>query len=431
MNIHSRAFVLFVKLTELTPATPADVCVACFDFLDATIKPFLKESGWALPSPYGAVAVVRTVDEALRLARHMVQHTSRVALPIAIGMDWGRLDRVYGLKTWNAAASSINIAARMASVPALRGRVAVSRTAKENACAASTPLGQLFGAEQTGVVKTTTFQYHSVKAADYRQSLRRRKCTLRLPVAVDSSAADVLVYDVQGYSRLSQVRQAQVVGDLTACVERALESVGPSLAGDGHSGDGGYLVFARSYENSGAVAWQAAIELRRQTRQVGLPVRIGLAHGPVVKRRNGSFVGGTMLLADHLSALPDLDQICVSLQFWNGLHPSYKNGWTGRRAPVPDASAVLVQEKGGATVSDSISRVVRYTAQGNYRRLMALRELSSRRPDDAQLSALLRRQAEAWIRECSQLERILAGTLDPSIVREVRRWNRDISQHLR
>src|SRR5262249_2547310 len=107
-----RGYALFVKLWGLKADTQVGEAVARMDALDHALIQAGGQGNW-FASPYGGAIFVERIEPAIEAARTLIAKMTRAGNEISIGVSWGRFERVYNVSQWNAAATPINLAARM------------------------------------------------------------------------------------------------------------------------------------------------------------------------------------------------------------------------------------------------------------------------------------------------------------------------------
>jgi hypothetical protein len=103
------------------------------------------------------------------------------------------------------------------------------------------------------------------------------------------------------FTSFPETEQEAYVNNLSKAVELTRQEV-PAFEEFSPAGDGGYVVFAADL----AAGWSFATRLRRHARRMNLRLRIGAATGPVLKTAHRNAVGGSILVADGVSAFSSL-----------------------------------------------------------------------------------------------------------------------------
>jgi class 3 adenylate cyclase len=424
-----RAYVAFLKLLDLTARIGAEECHRLFQRLDDTVGAICKSGhAWSLPSPYGAAVVFDNPRSALVGVCRILNCLSKSGIRVGVGVDWGLLERVYNFNDWNTAAVAINTAARIASRPRTSRRLALTPTALEQVAFASSQLRSCFGSCSEGRVKTTRIAYHMAKEKPLRTALKAKPLIVHSRIRpADPRQADIIVYDIVRYSEMTPSMQKAAVAQLSDCVERSAKSVDSADWSYGPSGDGGYFALVSDGADSASRAWHFAVELRNQCRLLGIPVRIGLAHGPVLFRGAGGAVGGAVLLADEISSLAPSGGIAVSKVFWDAFHPSYKNGWKQKKCRL-EAKALVVDDGQTLQPSEDLSRLMLFVAKTWYLQCLSL--VGGNRITTA-MRKLAGEHFAAWKNAVEIIERQYGRHIRASVILQSRRWLKDIEDKVK
>lgn len=339
--VFEQGYAVFVKLWDITAAVSADVAVHLFNTLDKLLLSSIRgtKEKW-FPSPYGGAIVVADVESALKAARDIIQRTEKEAITASVGIAFGGFDRVLTVTRWNTAALAMNIAARMASNAETKGRVAVQPKVHTDAVSAKKEFEALFEPKATGRVKATTFEYYLIKDAAYRQQIKG-SITIA-STKKPSRPSDIVLFDIERYSEQPQEVQMKLVDGLSKCVEFAI-SGGSEPDYFGPAGDGGYVAFINKPGRTGPTAWSFAKGLKSQAERENIPIRIGIANGPVLSSSERTVVGGVVLLADAASSHARTGGIAVTQEFWDTLANQLKHDW--EISSIAADSFLLLQNK--------------------------------------------------------------------------------------
>ncbi|HYX30762.1 MAG TPA: hypothetical protein VE863_19655 [Pyrinomonadaceae bacterium] len=232
------------------------------------------------------------------------------------------------------------MAARMASNPKTKGAVSVDPKTKKDAVSARKGVRSLFGPLREGKVKRTVFQYHEIVNSQYVQKidkpaklqLRKRKTRL----------ADVVLFDIEKYSEQPQPKQAKLADSLSRCVEFALADLGAKPC-YGPAGDGGYLAFLADESEGSNIAFSFARNLRDQAKDEEVPIRIGIASGPIASSDDRPILGGVVLEADSVSSHASPGEIAVTRDFWEHQPVQLRYGWD-TKSEIADHSIFLIHQ---------------------------------------------------------------------------------------
>lgn len=279
-------YVLFARIWNLNSDSAADEAYIFLNSLDEILRSKLEdpEESW-LPNPYGAVAVFANVEACVESIEPLM-----AALPLlSIGIAWGELERTHSINTWSAAAVPINEAARLASIKSVQGHVAVTKKVREDLWRSKIRYRDLFGAEQTATIKEAEFRYYLLsKLGPEGQKRSRSGPVIRLD-SMRSLPANIVSCDIEKYSRKPTHEQAKISNILFRLVEQSLFAVGGLNAHWTPAGDGGQVIFR---ESSAPQAWNFARSLFEEVSNSGVPLRIGIEHGPILESKYRAAVGG-------------------------------------------------------------------------------------------------------------------------------------------
>jgi len=352
-----QGYVVFVKLWDLSSSVSADIAHALFYKLDSLLLRSVKgdKNKW-FPSPYGGAVVVFEVETSLLVAKKIIQETAKKGIQVSIGIAYGHFERVHSVTRWNTAALAMNIAARMASSEKARGRTVVQPKVTKDALLARGEFRSIFSPLKRAKVKNTTFQYSFLVADDYIQTF---ETSIQVPLRKQKTRmADVVLFDIEKYSEKSQKDQTRLADSLSRCVEFALAGVAAKPTHFGPAGDGGYLAFVFDDDGSTHTAWPFARNLRHQANAANIPIRIGIASGPILSTKDRPIIGAVVLDADHVSSAAPTGQISVTTEFWDALAVELRSEWEVGTA-TPDGLVLVLQEP-TTVVSDEPLRATDY-----------------------------------------------------------------------
>src|SRR5215469_10223867 len=320
-----QGYAAFVKLWDLTPDTPADKVCMLVDALDEVLLRRVGQHSW-FQNPYGGSALFFDVDTCLESVLDVIASLSATGAVISIGIAWGNFERTFVVRDWNTVAIPVNTAARLASIPEIRGCVAVHPKVREDMGRARDSYTSLIEQEQSATVKDTEFRYHLLKSP-YRQIdvIETRPKPSEGPGSISLKQANIVSFDIEKFSLETETRQRELLETLFRHVEQSLNRVGKK-ADDvwTPAGDGGQVIFPAVPENSSPQALQFAQCLLGLPPQSGLRLRVGIDSGPIVTSRHRAAVGGALLRADEISAYGNPTAIAVSTGFWDGLPDALK-----------------------------------------------------------------------------------------------------------
>jgi class 3 adenylate cyclase len=314
------------------------------DSLDDALLSALKgdKDCW-FQNPYGASAFFPNVTTCLECLRKIVADLSKAGAVISVGVAWGNFGRNHAVVSWSAVAHAINTAARLASIESVRRNVAVDRKVREDLIRSGTP-STFFGAERADRVKGAGFRYFLLTDPSM-QGESPPPSKIEPPNTLSITLANIVSFDIEKYSRKSEPEQAKLTDELFWGVDHSLERIGKKPESSWTpAGDGGQLVFLSDEGRSAPQAWQFAQFLLERASEKELPLRIGIAHGPVLKSKHRASVGGALLRADQISSETKAYGIAVSEDFWKGLADEFKTGVKVAR-PATDSSVLLTFPK--------------------------------------------------------------------------------------
>ena len=425
-----KAYAIFVKLADLRRDTPADVCKAMFDELDRVAAEVTKPRGdELLLSPYGVILVKRRVVDAFSAVESLTKSLGRLGIRVAVGMDWGWFDPVFNVTKWNAAAPAINVAARLANLPEAPQHLIVSPKVQTDARLAAARFKNTFSDTRSGRVKRTSVQYHLAEADEYVQVLSDP------PMFVTSGAecesADVVAFDIEGFSEQTPEIQIQWVRLLNDCIHRALMGFDSRLWAYGPAGDGGFFAFVAAPQRSNGAAWPFACELQNQFRFDGLRVRIGVNNGPVLKRGEGSAVGGAILIADWLSSIAISGGIAVSQDFWKTLHAHQRVDWSADSQTVDGIGVVNLSRRISPEAVELITRLIAYVEESRYLSVLGLYEAAQKEKDGLDILDMFKNALASWSEEIGIIEQQYADLVQTSLIKDLRNRMRSLAELLK
>ena len=319
-----QGFAVFVKLWDLTPDAPADKVCMLVDALDEVLLRRAGSASW-FQNPYGGSALFLDVDTCLESVVDVITSLSGTGAVISIGIAWGNFERNFAVRDWNTVAIPVNTAARLASIPEIRGRVAVHPKVREDMVRARDSYAGLTEQEQSATIKNTQFRYHLLKSP-YRQSgvIETRPKPSEGPGSISLKQANIVSFDIEKFSLETETRQRELSQTLFRHVEQSLNRVGQKPGDWTPAGDGGQVIFLAVPENSSPRALEFAQYLLDLPPQSGLRLRVGIDSGPIGASRHRAAVGGALLRADEISACGNATAIAVSTRFWSGFPDALK-----------------------------------------------------------------------------------------------------------
>jgi hypothetical protein len=317
-----QGYATFVKLWDLTRDTPADKGCMLVDALDEVLLRRVDRASSWFQNPYGGSAFFPDVDTCLESVVDVITSLSGTGAVISIGIAWGNFERIFAVRAWNTVAIPVNTAARLASIPEIRGCVAVHPKVREDMGRARDSFTGLTEQEQSATVKNTQFRYHLLKSP-YRQIEPRPKPS-EGPRSISLKPANIVSFDIEKFSLETETRQRELSETLFRHVEESLNRVGQKAGDWTPAGDGGQVIFLDVPENSAPQALQFAQCLLGLPPQSGLRLRVGIDNGPIGASRHRAAVGGALLRADEISASGNPTAIAVSTGFWDGLPDALK-----------------------------------------------------------------------------------------------------------
>jgi len=319
-NSWDHCYVVFFRLCDLDSERlrQNSLVAGAFQILEECVEAVVAThaESWSQSSVYGRFAVFSgDVAAALNAAADVLGAAVSRGVELSVGVACGRIEVRRDIDGPNWAGSAINLAARLASVPAAKPqrRILVEHEVAGDAVTAGSfsfkpPLTK---PESLAQVKRTALRFR-------RQSnlgtFKREHEIEALRVDGHATVCSV-VFDIVRYSELPLHEQVKVAEDLDREVRRALEDCNIQNRGEDFwyspAGDGG-VVCLKSTRNT----WAFARSL--QSNVAGkVPIRIGIGIAPIVVMPDGLPVGRGVLLADAISALPPDNSICCSQRFWN------------------------------------------------------------------------------------------------------------------
>lgn len=328
-------YTLFIKVWSLSAATASDVAAAIVDVVDAALLALpgidSNKERW-FPSPYGAAIILPTVVDALDAVGTLFSKASDNGIEVSIAIARGRFRRVTSIGRWNVAGDALNYAARIAHYTSLRRRVAVTTQVADDALKARADYEGLFHHEETAVVKNTSLKYRLLLVPHQTGQL----LPTPNPTGVTVQTVHVVLFDIERFTEKPPEIQSALVDRLSRCVEYSIQAT-REPDDFGPAGDGGYALFPAA---STASAWNFATRLRTFSEQMEVPLRIGVATGPVAQTKHRCAVGAAIFVADSVSALSSLSGIAVAKDFWSSLASEHRMNWI---SPRDDGTSVVVE----------------------------------------------------------------------------------------
>ncbi|MBI5386572.1 MAG: hypothetical protein HZA90_18025 [Verrucomicrobia bacterium] len=280
-------------------------------------------------SPYGGGALLWTnIDDALAMTPMIIGAATKAGVRIAIGLHIGSAAEFQDPEESNIVGSAINIAARVAAIPTVEGGAAAT---EEFVIAAQSALEDtrrdVFGEKLQVRVKRTEVVYRFLTKKGFQQPNKLPPLAI-LSIPHKPREMHVLAYDMARFSELSEDKQRDSVDKLTLVIKEALTTMGwelPNTKGIWFTpaGDGGAFILEVRF---GAAALHFAQDLRRWAVAFRLELRIGIALGQMVERREGTPIGPAMLEADRTSAKAETGSIAVAESFWQTLRDMDREG---------------------------------------------------------------------------------------------------------
>ena len=314
-----RRYGVFVKLWSLTPEASAPECKALFDKLDEELLSQVSETDDWFPSPYGGAVILGNVAKSLSSAKFLLESLTANGIVASVAITWGLFHRIPNVHRWNVVAIPMNMAARMASCGRGKGKVLldtrVAALAKE---AGIVPSIYRIGPAQVSAVKRTEIKFHELDEASLVLGPHWSANSAK-PEQANDDVADIVCFDIEGYSQCKPERQEELVEKLSKAIDASLRSTKTSKDLFEPAGDGGYLAFKSTSQDLAAAAWQFARNLRDIAVAKGIPLRIGIHSGIVTSANHREAVGGSVIRADQVSALPNAGDLAVTEVFWDSL----------------------------------------------------------------------------------------------------------------
>jgi hypothetical protein len=348
-------YAVFVKLWQLTFAISAPDACRVTSHLDAAFGELSKEPFF--PNPTGGAIIVKEVEEALQSAVRLSSYLIAQGIEASIGIDHGTFEKVYNVTGWNTTAIALNVAARMAHWPVARGKISVTRKVKVHALGAGATFAAALGPEQQGKVKATDFSCHLLETVINADPISP-------PVPLECPrpfGAHVLVVDIERYSEKSGSEQQHLVDALSKCVDFACSATSAQTSQFSPAGDGGYFVFASTEQASAGSTLLFARVVIEHARSAHVPIRTGIAFGPVIKTGRRPAVGGIVLKADVTSAHAPTFGLAMPIDDWDVVPEPFRDGWRfqGRKTDLPIGPIGLLlprTESVGFRESDGFAR---------------------------------------------------------------------------
>ncbi len=314
LKTYSDRAIIFCRLVNIQDMDNPEITAATLG-LDSSIESLIASrfpDSERHGSVFGAYVVVKKpIRRVLEFAESLRLECFERAITLAMGISDGRLEPVRDLEQENLVGTAINYAARLAFFPDGIGRIAVKEDVAIQARNSGCDEDEWFGAKERGRVKTTNLSFRWLQRDRERRIPSRREQRPRDDA--NSRVVHVAVYDLKGYSGLSDEDQLELFKRLHSVVRDALELARADLGTrDWYSpaGDGGAVVFGESPR----ALWSFARALASYARRAKLELRIGVDRGEicVLKNFGRKPVGTPVIRADYLSSIAEIGGICLS-----------------------------------------------------------------------------------------------------------------------
>jgi hypothetical protein len=352
---YREGYAIFARLCELNAQTAADKAYREVSILDDTLLDLGdRDPDRFFPSPYGGAILVDSVVDAIQKAATLMDTLSSRNIRAAIAITYGKFARVFSVNAWNATAFALNTAARMTASPEGWRQISVSQSVKDDALRANSSFQNAFGPGRHGQVKETKFcsyaYFHEIHKPEPKED-----------VAFDPNTtfgAHILVVDIERYSLKPPEDQQESVELLNRCLDDTITATRTQPDAFGPAGDGGYFVFRSGSSGSAPAALLFAHELVRHALARGVRIRCGIASGPVVQTKHRPAVGGTIILADEVSAKGEPFKLAATPVTWDDLAKPLRGNWHEQKRI--DQATVLLKtglepDKGSTVVRNFLS----------------------------------------------------------------------------
>lgn len=290
-------------------------------------------------SPFGLFILVDCLPwDALSLASSIKARADGSGVQIGMGIARGEVKPRSDIDGGNFVGIPINLAARMASAKHGDLRIAVESAIVQDVKQTSDTYK--FSPKQDTPVKGTELDYHFLNPP--LQGAKPRQNSI--------ASVHVIVYDIVGYSKLSQDIAWRATTILTDWVTTFIQqqSLNPDDYIIGPAGDGGAIAFR---PNLGArTGAQLAFSLARhiivklsKNNADSFQVRVGVTDG-IVDIYETHPVGDAVFRADKLCAAADPNGIVVTNKYWyqNNLDAADTNGLSIKRSSETGEDLVLL-----------------------------------------------------------------------------------------
>lgn len=160
-------YAVFVRALSLGSATAADKYAHLIEVLDGFFFKHINGDAQSFfPNPNGGAIYLPNVEAALQASKELIRELADHNISVAIGVAWGRFERVSNVATWNCAAQPLNMAARLAFAKKAHGHVLVTPEVEHDALLANVSYQGIFGGPLVCKVKGQKYPC--------RRSARRR-----------------------------------------------------------------------------------------------------------------------------------------------------------------------------------------------------------------------------------------------------------------
>jgi len=239
------------------------------------------------------------------------------------------------------AALALNTAARIAHTSTLRRGVGVTPKVHDDALEASERFTSFFSDLQVTQGKAVPFEFYQIVADGFTQSGELKPATISR--ATKTINADIVVFDIEQYSRKTPSEQATLANNLSYSVELAMASTPVPPDSFGPAGDGGYFAFPSEGSDPSPHVWEFAHHLLHNAHRKQIPLRLGIANGPVLRSAHRPAVGGAVLRADQISSYASCSGIAASSEFWTALPDHLKASVATPSHPLEDPDVFLIR----------------------------------------------------------------------------------------
>lgn len=312
ITLPQSCYIVFFRLCDMDKM-PADRLAGTVEAFDRILCELPAET-LTFSSPYGGGVLSSTVAEALFAAQRVM---TSLGAGVAVGLACGMIREVRDVTGRNYVGHALNRAARLAHIPQLQGRAAVSREFVEDAQKAEEALRMnFFGPQKNKTVKRTKLIYHIIQDPSFIYQVNLIPAVTLESIRVEPM--HVLLFDLVRYSELSEQEEERTVERLAKEVIRAHEYLGRGpISKDSEisyapAGDGGAVIFKNPQAKA---AWLVARELQTCAKASGLEMRLGLDSGQMALRGHGCPLGPAIVDADRVSQCAEPGQICLTRRF--------------------------------------------------------------------------------------------------------------------